>query len=60
MSTAWALGDVVPADGGPPLMSRFAAKPGLADARRGVALVTEQLDQSVRALRQGETELCVA
>ncbi len=46
MSSAWALGDFAPADGGPPLMSRFAAKAELDSAEREIArgLATARLD----------------
>lgn len=46
MSSAWALCDFAPADGGPPLMSRFAATAELDSAEREIArgLVAARLD----------------
>ena len=46
MSSAWALGDFTPADGGPPLMSRFAVTAELDSAEREIArgLATARLD----------------
>jgi len=37
VSTVWALGDYVPADGGPPLMARYAQRPELDPASREIA-----------------------
>lgn len=46
MSSAWALCDFAPADGGPPLLARFAALPELGDAEREIArgLAAARLD----------------
>ncbi|HEX4344909.1 MAG TPA: SEC-C domain-containing protein [Solirubrobacteraceae bacterium] len=46
MSSAWALCDFTPADGGPPLMSRFVASAGLDSGEREIArgLVEARLD----------------
>ena len=37
MTLVWALNDYVPADGGPPLMVRYAQRPGIDSSVREVA-----------------------
>ena len=37
MSTVWALNDYLPADGGPPLIQRYAARPELSESERAIA-----------------------
>jgi hypothetical protein len=37
MSMAWAINDYRPADGGPPLIQRYAARSGLSEAERAIA-----------------------
>lgn len=52
MSTVWALCDYLPADGGPPLMARFAAADGLDPAKREIALGLAGARQDVYRVEQ--------
>ena len=56
MSMVWAINDYRPADGGPPLIGRYAARPELSEAERAIArgLADARLDAyRVRSLAAG-------